>query len=170
MAPRLFALDQNFPQPLVVALEPYFRNEVGLVPVLDVHPTLAEVEDWELLLALHHHSEPWDGLITMDARMTRLPRELAVIHQTRLTLVAIKGAGHDPVKATGVLLTNLSHVCAETEPGKPQVWNLGGGGNRPVERPWDYLAKVAEQEGASVNAVWHEERLSDTELARDPLQ
>lgn len=83
--PRLFALDQNFPQPIVALLAEYLTEEAKLVPLGDIDPRLPDMEnDWELLLSLHHHGRPWDGLITTDSSMLFVERELAVLMQTRL--------------------------------------------------------------------------------------
>ena len=81
--PRLFALDQNFPQPLAEAVGP-FMPEVELVSIREIDQRLSDMEDWELLLALYHHERPWDGLVTTDSSMLNQPRELAVVRQTNL--------------------------------------------------------------------------------------
>ena len=64
---RLFALDQNFPEPVCKALEQWLPAD--LVPVRQIDPRLSEVDDWQLLLALHQDSRQWDGLITNDDSM-----------------------------------------------------------------------------------------------------
>jgi hypothetical protein len=66
--PRLFALDKNFPQPIVSVLAD-FQTDATLVPLDHINPRMSTLDDWELLLALHHHTEPWDGLITTDTSM-----------------------------------------------------------------------------------------------------
>jgi hypothetical protein len=115
VAPRLFALDQGFPQPIVSALDDYLRVEAKLVPLSVIDRRLPDMEnDWEILLSLHHHAEPWDGLISTDTGMLDLPRELATLMQTRLTLVVCRAVGHDPIRATGLLLTHLSTICNDT--------------------------------------------------------
>jgi hypothetical protein len=119
---RLFALDQNFPEPVLAALESVLPAE--LVPVRKIDPKLSEVADWELLLALHRHSRPWDGLITNDDAMLKLPKELVVLSQTRLTLVVAKGEGHNPIRAVGALLCHLSHIRHQTNPQAAQIWTL----------------------------------------------
>ena len=98
---RLFALDHNFPRPIVDALVE-FSVEAELVRVDQIDDRMPDLDDWELLLALHHHDRAWDGLITTDSSMLQQPRELAVRLQTRLTLVVAMGSGHDPLKATGL--------------------------------------------------------------------
>ena len=120
---RLFALDQNFPEPVLAALESVLPAE--LVPVRKIDPKLSEVADWELLLALHRHSRPWDGLITNDDAMLKLPKELVVLSQTRLTLVVAKGEGHNPIRAVGALLCHLSHIRHQTNPQVAQIWCTG---------------------------------------------
>jgi hypothetical protein len=114
--PRLFALDHNFPQPIVEVLAD-FMTEAELVPLQEIDSRLPEFQnDWEVLLALHHHARPWDGLVTTDSSMIQLPRELAVLMQTKLTLVVALEAGHDPLKATGLVLAHLPGICARTDP------------------------------------------------------
>ena len=53
---RLFALDQNFPEPVCKALEQWLPAD--LVPVRQIDPRLSEVDDWQLLLALHQDWRP----------------------------------------------------------------------------------------------------------------
>ncbi len=98
--PRRFALDQNFPQPILALLAEYLREEAELVPLAQIDKRLAEsVDDWRILLSLHQRGD-WDGLITTDSGMLSLPRELAVLMQTKLSLVVAEEAGHDPLRAT----------------------------------------------------------------------
>ncbi len=165
--PGLFALDQNFPQPLVDAVAP-FMPDVELVPIRRIDRRLAEIEDWEVLLALHHHARAWDGLITTDSSMLNQPRELAVVRQTNLTLVVAHDSGHDPLKATGLLLAHLPYICARTTPREPQIWYLEAR-NRPGRDPWEWLERLAQHQHRNIHAIWQEGRLTATELARDPL-
>jgi len=107
--PRLFALDHNFPEPIVEVLsEVQEGGEADLVSVSDIDPRMADLEDWEIMLALHHHERAWDGLITTDSSILNQPPELAVLIQTKLTLIVAMGAGDDPIKATGLLFAYLA--------------------------------------------------------------
>ena len=54
--PRLFALDKNFPQPIVGVLSD-FQADAQLVPLDRIDTRMSTLDDWELLLALHHHSD-----------------------------------------------------------------------------------------------------------------
>ncbi len=84
-ARRLFALDHGFPQPIVEVLAD-FTPDVELVRIDEIDDRMPDLDDWEILLALHHHARPWDGLITTDSGMLRTPESLAVLMQTKLTL------------------------------------------------------------------------------------
>jgi hypothetical protein len=108
--PRLFALDRNFPQPIVSVLSD-FQADATLTPLDRIDPRMSTLDDWELLLALHHHADPWDGLITTDTSMLAQGPELATLIQTKLTLVVAVAAGHNPVKASGLLFAYLAGIC-----------------------------------------------------------
>jgi hypothetical protein len=84
--PRLFALDHNFPDPIVAVLAD-FQEDAELVRVDQIDSRMPDLEDWELLLALSLHAQHWDGLITTDSSMLNQGPELAVLIQTKLTLV-----------------------------------------------------------------------------------
>jgi hypothetical protein len=165
---RLFALDQNFPQPIVDSLREWLQADAELVPIADIHSQMASLDDWEVLLALHTDERPWDGLITTDMRMLNLPRELSVLCQTKLTLVVAFAAGHDPIKATGLVFAHISNICTRTQPGEAQVWRLATT-SRPADDPWDYLGRAARRRGETAQQAFRRERLSDEALRSSPL-
>jgi hypothetical protein len=108
------------------------------------------------------------GLITTDTSMLAQGPELATLIQTKLTLVVAVAAGHNPVKASGLLFAYLAGICQRTTPDRAQVWRLNAA-NRPSEEPWDFLKRFAEHNDRSADQVWAEFKLSAAELARDPL-
>jgi hypothetical protein len=164
----LFALDQNFPEPILLVLAEYIP-EAELVPLRDIDPLLtASIEDWQVFLALHHHERAWDGLITTDSGILNLPREMAVVRQTNLTLVVAQGTGHDPIQATGLLLTHLEYIARETTPDRPQVWRLAAR-RRPATDPMSILETIADHRNTDVEVLWREARLTQEELRQDPL-
>lgn len=165
--PRLFALDQNFPEPLLDAAAP-FLPEVELVPIRVIDPRLSDMDDWEILLTLHLHVRPWDGLITTDSSMLGQPRELATLRQTNLTLVVARATGHDPIRATGLVLTHRDYICDQTTDAQPQVWDLSAR-SRPATDPWDLLEKAARHQHRTTDTVWREARLTAEELRTNPL-
>lgn len=164
---RLFALDHNFPQPIVDVLSD-FQSDAELVRVDKIHARMADLDDWELLLALHHHERDWDGLITTDSSMLNQGLELATLIQTHLTLVVAMEAGHNPVKASGVLFAYLSGICRRSDPKRTQAWKLNAV-NRPHVEPWDLLKRFAEHNNRAGDDVWAEIKLAPDVLARDPL-
>ena len=160
---RRFALDQNFPLPIVNVLARYIV-EAELVPLSSIDPALArDTEDWQVLLALYKDAAHWDGLITTDSGMLLLAKEMAVLCQTKLTLVVAEGAGHDPVKATGLVLAHLPGICAKTDPAVAQLWVLRAV-TQPHEQPWERLRKIAKQSHRDIKDVYREVKLPDKEL------
>lgn len=165
--PPLFALDHNFPQPIVAVLAE-FQAGAELVRVDAIDSRMSDLDDWELLLALHHHEQPWDGLITTDSSMLAQGPELAALIQTKMTLVVAMEAGHNPVKASGLLFAYLGGICQRTRPDVPQVWRLNAA-NRPPEEAWEFVKRFADHNNRATDEVWAEFKLSAEVLARDPL-
>lgn len=136
--------------------------------ISDIHPGMSDLDDWEVLLALHHHERPWDGLITTDTSILNQPLELAVLIQTKLTLVAVREAGHNPVKATGLLFAYLAGICRRVREDQPQVWTPAAA-ERPHREPWDVLKRVAEHRHEDARALFDAHRLSVDQLEQNPL-
>ena len=162
---RRFALDQNFPLPIVNVLARYIV-EAELLPLSSIDPALTrDTEDWQVLLALHKHADHWDGLITTDSGMLLLAREMAVLCQTKLTLVVAEGVGHDPVKATGLVLAHLPGICAKTDPTKPQLWVLRAV-TQAHDEPWERLRRIAQQQRRDVKDLFREVKATQKDLSR----
>ena len=166
--PRRFALDQNFPEPIVDGLADWLAPDAALVPIRRIDARMATLDDWEVLAALHADEADWDGLITTDAKMLSLPRELAVMSQTKLTLVVAEAVGHDPIKATGLVLAHITRICEQTRPDTAQVWRLRTS-TKPAEDPWSFLERVAERRDIEAQTLYSSERLSKAHLGRSPL-
>ena len=163
----LFALDHNYPAPIIDQAKPYLAD-VELVYIEEIDRRLTEFEDWQLLLALHHHSREWDGMISNDTSMLDQERELAVLGYTHLTLVAPVAAGHDPIRSTGRVLAHIEDIASRTTPRKPQVWRLGGrtgGGQHPNQ----FLEKLARKAGLDPIDLRKEATPSKKTLQQDPL-
>jgi len=165
---RRFALDHNFPAPFLATFAsamPY----VELVAVADIDPTFAKLDDWELFLALYRHTGRWDGLVTNDARLLSQPKEMTVLSQTHLTLIVADGVGHDPIRAVGVLLAHLKHICHHTSAERAQVWKLGVR-QKECEDAFDYLELIGQKRGETAANVFARHKLPSRELggARRP--
>ncbi len=115
MAPATpVALDHNFPEPLLrdVArrLPEFDFRWIKDLPPLDIN----ELEDHALAYELHRRAFP--VMVTNIHTMLDDRRVLVAIEQTRLTVVAIEGAGDDPIFATGGLLRDLRDVLKGNAP------------------------------------------------------
>ena len=108
------ALDHSFPEPLL-------RDVAGWMPEFAFHwiknlppHDLNRLEDHDLVDELHRRAFP--VMATNNHKMLDDQRVLVAIEQTRLTVVAIEGAGDDPVFATGVLLRDLRDILKGNAP------------------------------------------------------
>lgn len=163
----LFALDHNYPAPILEQAKPYLSG-VELVYIEDIDPRLSKLEDWELLLALHHDARDWDGMIS-NTSMLDQERELAVLGYTHLTLVAPVAAGHDPIRSTGLVLTHIEDIASRTTTRKPQVWRLSsraGGGSHPNQ----FIEKLAKKAHLDPIDLRKEAMPSSAVLQRNPLK
>ena len=161
-----FALDEAFPDTIFKTLEVGVR-EATLVPLRQIDARLLHIDDWKLLLSLYH-LPGWDGLISTDSNILNLPRELAVIHQTRLTVVIVERAGHDPIRAAGLLLVHLPHICRKTVKTVGQIWRLSAQ-TKNHDDPMGELRKIASHRDVSTKQLFHASKLSKAELQRNPL-
>lgn len=94
----------------------------------------------------------------MDRRMLDLPRELTVLSQTGLTLVVINGHGHNPVRATGILLAHIDHICHHTRRNKPQIWDLSVA-QKEHRKPGEYLSRMAQIRRCTVQSIMDAHKL-----------
>lgn len=81
--------------------------------------------------------------MTNDHHMLDLPEVLAIIKQTRFSVVACVRAGDDPLVATGMLLTHLGNVAKRHSSRTTQVWRL----NTVEKRPEDFKRLLQAVEG-----------------------
>ena len=162
----LFALDEGFPQTILEVGN--LLPDVELRPLRQVDPGLVgNSEDWAILLRLFQDPEPFDGLITTDASMHNLPKEMTVLHQTNLTLVQVLAAGNDAIRATALVLLHLPYIAQETRSGRPQYWPLRPPPRRPAQRAVDALGVIGRNVKLSVEELIAAERLTDEQLRRD---
>ena len=160
-----FALDQNFPQPIMDALG-RFMPDVQLTPIRVIDERLPDLGDRELIIALHQLG--WEALVTNNYRMLSNPQELAAVLKTKVTVIAIEGLGHDMVRASGALLLELPGVCKRLVPATGQLFVLHPRDPRP-RPPWEQFKRVAQHAHRDVNDLYDEVKVSDDELTRPIL-
>jgi hypothetical protein len=158
----LFALDQNFPLPIVRALADHIPI-VQLRSVHEVDARLSTLDDWKLFLELGKRS--FDGIVTCDGNLLAQPKEMVVLHQVGLTLVVAKSKGHNPVKATAVLLAHIENVARASKRGQPQIWTLQIGQTPAPKRAIDFLGSISKRQSVSIDELVHQHQLPDGELS-----
>jgi len=159
-----FALDHNFPAPVMGAFGVVMPH-VELRAVASIDANFAELDDWELFVALHRHEVQWDGLITNDDKLLALEKEMTVLSQTNLTLVVAKGEGDNPIRAVGLLLCHLNHICHHTRQDRAQVWMLRVA-QKNYDEPRHYLERIAEKKKTTVEEIVRTHRLATKDLRR----
>lgn len=117
---RRYALDHNFPVPIIE----HFRRLpfAELVPLSEIDDGwLTRVgDDWAVLVGIHQAG--FDGLITADDAMIELTKELAVLMQLRMMLVVLQRTNRDPLETTGLLLLHLRRIVDQRTPGHAQLF------------------------------------------------
>jgi hypothetical protein len=115
-------LDENFPEPLVTAVLQVSTPNLALIPWKGVSASLSGLADVDLLRELDHLG--YGALVTCDYHMLQNPDVLAEMKRTNFTVIGCKDVGHDPIRATGLLLYNLEHIEHQLQDHSPQPWLL----------------------------------------------
>ena len=102
-----FVLDHNFPWQVTDLPWP---EHLRLTRLADYDASLIQhYDDWQVFDALNRRGDV-DGFITNDAKILHLAREMVVLSRTRLALVVAAGVGHDPIRATGLVMLYLGQI------------------------------------------------------------
>ncbi len=143
-----FVLDQNFP---IQATGLSWPPSLQLTRLAAIEPTLTgNHDDWEILLALQRRGDV-DGFITNDADMLQLAKEMVVLARSRLVLVVTDGVGHDPIRATGLIMTHLQQI-ARNVTGRSQIYILRPGQLTPAS-PGTQINRIAQRLGIQPNIL-----------------
>ena len=157
-------LDHNFPEPIVNALKPWM-GALELLPIRQIDDRLTGLDDRPLLIALRQLG--FEGLVTLNYRMLRNPSELAAVIKTGLTVFAIEGVGHDPLRATGALLLDLPSAVKAVEAGASGVYWMRPRVPQPQD-PRDLFDETATRRHEDPAALYASVEVSDAEL-REPV-
>jgi hypothetical protein len=158
-----FVLDHDFPDPPGMDLERLIPS-VELKRLRTLHPDLVQDhDDWEVLQKLKARGGV-DGFITLDADMLELPREMVVLHQTRLTLIVIENTDNDPIAAWAMLLIHGPHLARQLNRRKPQLWELRCPPRTSPRNPHERVEVLAARLKSSPRDVTRQFRLSPQEL------
>lgn len=164
--PIRWALDENFP-PIVLDVASALP-EIELAPLRRIDRRLLGLPDRRMIIALHQLG--WSGLITNNHKMLRVPTEIAAIVRTRMTMIAVEGVGDDPLRATGVLMTDLPAIVRRlrAEGHLAHVFLRRPSAPRP-EPSWEHFRKAAERRHRDVGELYDEVKVTDDELAAPVL-
>jgi hypothetical protein len=138
-----FVLDQNFPWYVVSFPWP---SDIRITRLPDHAPDLVQnVDDWEVFLGLSKRGDV-DGFITNDANILLQATEMVALTRTRLTLVITDGVGHEPLRATGLVMLHLEEVVRRMD-GTAQVFVIRPGpiGQRSPNREINRIAQFHNQ-------------------------
>ena len=102
-----FVLDHNFPWQVTDLPWPEHLRLTRLA-AYDAN-LIQHYDDWQILDALSRRGDV-DGFITNDAKILHLARDMVVLSGMRLTLVVTDGVGHDPIRATGLVMLYLGQI------------------------------------------------------------
>lgn len=159
-------LDQNFPEPILEDIASWLEQlHLKLVPIRRIDDRLTRVEDRQLVIALYQLG--YRGLVTNDYNMLKNPRDLVAIMKTKISVFAIKGLGHHPIRATGALLMNLpkyvEHLMTSQPTGPPLIFQHKPS-PPPAHKPWDLFTQTAKQRQEEANELYAQVKVSDEEL------
>ena len=160
-----FVLDHNFPWQVTKLPWP---EHLRLTRLAAYDASLIQhYDDWQILDALNRRGDV-DGFITNDANILQLPREMVVLSATRLTLVVADGVGHDPIRATGLVMLYLGQIVHRLShrPQRPQIFRLRSGDfGRYQSSPAKQIDRLAEHRNITTQELSAGER---EQLARVP--
>lgn len=142
--------------------------EVEIVPIFRIDPRLADLSDRRLVIALHQLG--WAGLITNNYRMLNVPSEISAIVRTKLTIIAVRGVGDDPIRATGAVMVDLPAIVTKLGQGGEagQVF-LRGPSTPQAQPPWTHFQAAASDATRRPRTLYEEFKVTDEELAEPVL-
>ena len=155
------ALDQNFPIPLIDAVFDFLPADMQIAHLKVIDRRLSDLDDRSLVIALHQSG--WDGLITNNYKMLDVPEEVAAIVKTKLTVIAIEGLGHDPLRAVGALLLELPGIPNRIRPKRANVFRLSYRQRQPKDA-WEYFKEAAARHDRDPADLWNQVGVTEHEL------
>ena len=159
-----FVLDHNFPWQVTDLPWP---EGLRLTRLADYDASLIQhYDDWQVFDALNRRGDV-DGFITNDAKILHLAREMVVLSRTRLTLVVADGVGHDPIRATGLVMLYLGQITHRLSH-RAQIFTLRSGDlGRYQCSPAKRINRLAEHQNITPQELIAREREQLTAFRRE---
>ena len=111
----------------------------------------------------------YPGLVTNNYKMLKNPKELAAIIATKLTVFAIEGVGHDPIRATGAVLLDLPGALKRMDSRKARVFWMRPRNPTP-EDPMALFERAAEHQHRNTDEFLREVEVGANELRTRVLE
>jgi hypothetical protein len=112
-----FVFDADFPQGVIKQLLTNWTPALDLVDWRKVMPTVKGVSDEHFIVNAWQRG--CEGLISCNHRMLDVPETLAIIRQTKMSVVTCHAKTNKVQMATGALLLNLGDVARRHRRDKP---------------------------------------------------
>jgi hypothetical protein len=151
-----FALDQNFPVPLVNAMADFIPPDLELLHVHKLDPAFSELSDADLILALS--AQGIDCLITTDYHMLDDPQTVAAMVAAKMNVIVVESAGHDPLRASGALFLELPGIAGRLAGREGQVIYIPKYKPRVPRPAWNYLTEIASKHDTTAGELFKEHR------------
>jgi hypothetical protein len=118
----VFVFDADFPQGIAQQVLNEWTPSIDLISWDQIIPSVKGVPDEDFIV--NAWQKKCDGVVTCNHYMFDVPETLAVIRQTKMTVVACHGKTNKTQFATGVLLVNLENIARNFRADRPQLWEL----------------------------------------------
>lgn len=102
-------------------------------------------------------------MVTNNYKMLSNPKELTAILKTRLSVFAIEGVGHDPIRATGALLLDLPGAVRRMRETSGRVFWLRPRNPQPQDA-WELFRRAADRLHTDASALYEDVKDGDEEL------
>lgn len=155
------ALDQNFPTPVVSAMQDFMPPAFQFEHIPKIDTRMSRLSDRELIICLHQKG--YDGLISGNYRMLYEPDEVAAMVKTKMTMILMKQMGDNMLRASGALFLELPGLDKRIRPGKSNVFLLSYDRRTP-QGAWDYLSDIAAHRSQTPQQLWDTFQPTDSEM------
>jgi hypothetical protein len=118
----ILVFDADFPQGIIQQVLEDWTPSIELIRWERVISSVEGVRDEDFIV--NAWQTGCDGIVTCNHYMLDVPETLAIIRQTKMTVVACHGKTNKTQFATGVLLINLENIARSFTKDQPQVWEL----------------------------------------------
>ena len=126
-------------------------DQADIEPQLVSDHLVSDHEDWEIIEALGRRGDV-AGFITNDAKMLTQAPEMVALQKTRLALIITESVGHDPIRATGLVMVQLQQIAKQLAGGPARICVLKPSPLLPIPAA-TVVNRVADRLGLRANEM-----------------